>query len=62
MSNDLTPDQKKLLSIIFAFLFPPFGVLLNQDFQFNRTLLISCILTLLGYFPGAIYALYVIFR
>jgi len=62
MESNLKPDDKKLLSIIFAFLFPPLAVLLKQDFQLNSSVLLSCLLTLVGYFPGVLHALYVIFK
>ena len=61
MQNNLDPDTRKLLSLVFAFLFPPLAVLIQQDFQLNSSVLLSCILTLLGYIPGTVYALYKIF-
>ena len=49
-----------LLRILVAILLPPLGVALETGI--NRDFWINVILTLLGYFPGVIHAVYVISR
>lgn len=49
-----------LLRIICAILLPPVGVLLQVGLGVHFWL--NILLTLLGYFPGLIHALYVIMR
>ncbi len=49
-----------LLRIICAILLPPVGVLLQVGLGVHFWL--NILLTLLGYFPGLIHALYVILR
>ena len=48
------------IKIIFAILLPPVGVFLEVGFKWHFWL--SILLTLLGYIPGIVHALYVIFR
>lgn len=48
-----------ILKIIFAILLPPLGVLLHEGF--SKRFWLDCLLTLLFYVPGLIFALYVIF-
>ena len=48
------------IKIIFAILLPPVGVLLEVGFKGHFWL--NILLTLLGYIPGIIHALYVIFK
>ncbi len=47
-----------LLRIILAIVFPPLGVFLQVGF--SGTLLINILLTLLGYIPGIVHAVWVI--
>lgn len=47
-----------ILRIIFAILLPPVGVFLQVGF--SMTLLLNILLTLLGYLPGIIHAVWVI--
>lgn len=49
-----------LIRIILAILLPPLGVFLQVGFGLHFW--INIILTLLGYFPGIIHALYVIIK
>ena len=48
------------IKIIFAILLPPVGVVLEVGFKGHFWL--NILLTLLGYIPGIIHALYVIFK
>ena len=48
------------IKIIFAILLPPVGVFLEVGFKGHFWL--NILLTLLGYIPGIIHALYVIFK
>lgn len=48
----------KLLRLLLAILLPPLGVYLTVGFGF--TLLVNILLTILGWLPGAIHALWVI--
>lgn len=47
-----------LLKVILAILLPPLGVLLQEGL--NANFWISVVLTLLGFIPGIIWALYVL--
>jgi len=47
-----------IIRLVFAFLFPPLGVALQVGL--TQHFWINCILTLLGWFPGVLHALYVI--
>ena len=49
-----------ILKIILAVILPPIGVLLERGV--STTLLINIVLTLLGYIPGIIHAVYIIAR
>lgn len=55
-----TVVDKKLLTIIAAVLLPPLGVYLKKDV--GKELLICVVLTILGFLPGVIYALWVVTR
>lgn len=52
--------MKLLLQIIIAILLPPVSVFLKKGIGID--LLINIILTVLGYLPGIIHALWVIFK
>lgn len=54
----LTPTDP--IKIIFAVLLPPVGVFLEVGF--TKHFWISIVLTLLGFLPGIIHAVYVIFK
>lgn len=54
MSN---ADTNKLLYIIIGILFPPLSVALNKGL--GLSLIINIVLTLLGYLPGQIHAVWV---
>ncbi len=45
------------IRLLLAFILPPVGVYLQ--FGFDRHFWISCLLTLLGYVPGIVYAIYI---
>lgn len=47
-----------ILRVILAILFPPVGVALETGL--SKTLLLNIVLTILGFIPGIIHALYVI--
>jgi len=49
-----------LLALIVSIFLPPVGVLLKEGFGVQ--LVINIILTLLGYIPGIVHALYIILR
>ncbi|KAG2157342.1 plasma membrane proteolipid 3 [Suillus clintonianus] len=49
-----------ICKIIFAIILPPVGVFLERGC--GADLLINCLLTLLGYLPGIIHALYIILK
>ncbi|MDB5512811.1 MAG: proteolipid rane potential modulator [Enterovirga sp.] len=52
--------MKSLLRILFAILLPPVGVLLTVGF--GGAFWLNILLTLLGYFPGVLHAVWVIAR
>lgn len=47
-----------IIKIIFAIILPPIGVLFERGL--SGTLLLNILLTLLGYIPGIIHAVYII--
>jgi uncharacterized membrane protein YqaE (UPF0057 family) len=49
-----------VVRIIASVIIPPVGVFLKRGF--GMSFLLSILLTILGYFPGLIYALYVVTR
>ncbi len=49
-----------IIRIIVAILFPPLGVFLQEGL--GKHFWINIILTLLGYLPGIVHALYMIMR
>ncbi|KAK9459116.1 uncharacterized protein V1516DRAFT_555596 [Lipomyces oligophaga] len=49
-----------IIKLILAFILPPLGVFLEVGC--NGDLLLNVILTILGWFPGILHAIYVIFR
>jgi len=60
--RNITPViiNMKILEVILSILLPPVGVLLKVGL--TKHFWINLILTLLGYLPGIIHALYVILR
>ncbi|MEL7037465.1 MAG: YqaE/Pmp3 family membrane protein [Cyanobacteria bacterium J06592_8] len=48
----------KLLKIVLAILLPPLGVFLTRGV--STDLLINIVLTLLGWFPGCIHAVWIL--
>lgn len=52
--------MKDVFRILFAVLLPPLGVFLQE--RFNRRFWLNVLLTLLGYIPGIIHAVYVILK
>jgi uncharacterized membrane protein YqaE (UPF0057 family) len=50
----------KIVRILLAILLPPVGVFLTVGF--GITLIINILLTLLGWLPGAIHALWVVLK
>lgn len=53
-------SEVDIVSVILALFLPPLGVFMKKGF--GQSLLINCLLTLLGFFPGMIHALFVIFN
>jgi len=49
-----------IIKILFAFLLPPLGVFLERGC--GADLIINIVLTCLGWIPGIIHALYIIFK
>lgn len=49
-----------ICKIILAVIFPPAGVFLERGC--NADFWINCLLTLLGYLPGIVHALYIILK
>ncbi|MBB1272261.1 MULTISPECIES: YqaE/Pmp3 family membrane protein [Psychromonas] len=49
-----------IIRIIFAILLPPVGVFLQVGFSW--TLVLNILLTVLGYIPGIVHAIWVIAR
>ncbi|GAB1728420.1 hypothetical protein D0864_16669 [Hortaea werneckii] len=49
-----------IIKIIFAIILPPVGVFLERGC--GADFLINILLTILGYIPGIIHALYIIFK
>ncbi|MDJ0617210.1 MAG: YqaE/Pmp3 family membrane protein [Calothrix sp. MO_192.B10] len=52
--------MKLLLRLIIAFVIPPLGVFLTTGI--SSTLLINILLTLFGWLPGSIHAIWVILK
>lgn len=53
-------EDKNLLALILAILLPPVGVFVKEGF--NIQFVINILLTLFGYIPGIVHALYIILR
>jgi uncharacterized membrane protein YqaE (UPF0057 family) len=53
-------NEVSVISLILAFFFPPLGVLAKDGFGWS--FIINIFLTLLGFVPGIIHALYVILK
>ncbi len=51
-------QERDIIEILFAILLPPLGVALAVGI--NKSFWINVILTILGYIPGIIHAVYVI--
>ena len=49
-----------IIKILFAIFLPPLGVFLERGC--NADFFINILLTILGYIPGIIHALYIIFK
>jgi|TARA_Y100001968_G_scaffold327859_1_gene373793 uncharacterized membrane protein YqaE (UPF0057 family) len=59
-TSDLTETMMDLIRIILAILLPPLGVFLQVGFA--GAFWLNILLTLLGYIPGIIHAVWVIAR
>lgn len=53
-------EDKNLLALVLAVLLPPVGVLVKEGLGVQ--FLINILLTLFGYIPGIVHALYIILR
>lgn len=58
--QDVDIDETSLIAIIIAFFLPPIGVAIKDGV--GTSFILNCLLTLLGFVPGIIHALYVILR
>jgi uncharacterized membrane protein YqaE (UPF0057 family) len=58
--QDLDVKEVSLIALILAFFLPPLGVAIKDGIKFS--FFINLILTLLGWIPGIVHALYVILR
>lgn len=58
--QDLDVQEVSLIALILAFFLPPLGVVIKDGIKFS--FFINVILTLLGWIPGILHALYVILR
>jgi len=58
--QDVQIDETSLIAIILAFFLPPLGVAIKDGL--GVSFIINCLLTLLGFVPGVIHALFVILR
>lgn len=59
----LTPRKERtldLIRLVFAFLLPPLGVFLQE--RLSKRFWINVVLTMLGYLPGIVHAVYVILK
>ncbi|KAI8900908.1 hypothetical protein BC833DRAFT_522911 [Globomyces pollinis-pini] len=50
-----------IFKVFFAFILPPIGVFMEKGFEGNH-IWVSILLTLLGFIPGIIHALYIIIK
>ena len=57
---ELKKEDRDLVALLLAIIFPPLGVLLKEGL--NVQLLLNIVLTLLGWLPGIIHALYLILK
>ena len=57
---DIEINETSIVALILAFFLPPLGVAIKDGF--GASLLINILLTLLGFAPGIIHALYVILK
>lgn len=53
-------EEVNIVALILAVILPPLGVLFKRGFDVQ--FLINLVLTLLGWLPGVLHALYVILR
>ena len=60
-SSNSDDDVLLILLVILCFLIPPLAVAIASDWDLTK-ILISLILTLLFWFPGIIYALYIVLK
>ena len=59
--QEITKEESNdLLALILAILLPPAGVLVKRGL--DEQLVINVLLTLFGYIPGIIHALYIILK
>lgn len=58
--SSATETEKDIIKIILSSIIPPLGV--AAEFGISKQFWISVILTMFGYIPGLIYAVYIISR
>ena len=58
--EDIEVDEVSLIALILAYFLPPLGVLIKDGLKCS--FFINCVLTILGFIPGIIHALYVILK
>lgn len=56
--QDVQIDETSLIAIIIALFIPPVGVAIKKGI--GSSFFINCLLTLLGFIPGIVHALFVI--
>lgn len=59
-NNEININEKDIIALILAFFLPPLGVLIKDGI--GNSFIINCLLTLLGFIPGVIHALFVILK
>jgi len=58
--KEIDKESQDVLCLILAIFLPPLGVLLKRGLDIQ--LVINLLLTLFGWFPGIIHALYIILK
>ena len=58
--QDIEINETNVIALILSFFMPPIGVAIKEGL--GTSFLINCLLTLLGFVPGIIHALFVILK
>mmetsp|Transcript_37668 Transcript_37668/g.83882 ORF Transcript_37668/g.83882 Transcript_37668/m.83882 type:complete len:84 (+) Transcript_37668:112-363(+) len=62
LKQQVTSDGANVALIIVCFLFPPIAVIIKKNAIKDYNVVIDLLLTLLGFLPGCIFAVYVVFK